>query len=334
MEHAEIRRKLSAYLDNAVGGEEKEEIKRHLKSCGSCQGEIADLELTVGYLKTLPSAEPPPWLTAKIMAKVRESAGPGRSLWQRLFFPLHVKLPLEAFALVFLCITGVYLARMVATEEPLTAPPPPARKSPGAPPPPPMAPSRTQPESAVRLSVPPAKPAAPRPAPPPFPATELPAPPKAGGAQPAPARPAQPAAVPELEPMDEGPSFERDAAPLNGREEKLAPALGTNRAKRAGKTESAAGGESGAAQLDKGEITLAVDDPDAAVDVIEETATRYGGRIIGHSYSGESHLLIIRIGTQKIPALVERLGHVGTVLSRPHPPPPRGAGMTDLTIRW
>ncbi len=124
MEHADMRRKLSAYLDNAVTAEEKAEIKRHLGSCGTCRGAIADLELTVGYLKTLPDVEPPPWLTAKIMAKVREIAAPKPSLWQRLFFPLYVKLPIEAVALVFLCVTGFYLARTIGTQAPLTAPSP------------------------------------------------------------------------------------------------------------------------------------------------------------------------------------------------------------------
>ncbi|HEX2769531.1 MAG TPA: DUF2275 domain-containing protein, partial [Geobacteraceae bacterium] len=122
MEHAEIRRKLPAYLDNAVATEEKEEIKRHLGRCGSCRGEIADLELTIGYLKSLPEVEPPSWLTAKIMAKVQDETGPRVSLWQRLFFPLHLKLPVEAVALVFLCVTGYYLARLIGEQAPLTVP--------------------------------------------------------------------------------------------------------------------------------------------------------------------------------------------------------------------
>jgi hypothetical protein len=102
MEHGEIRRRLPAYLDNAVAAEEKEEIKRHLARCGSCRGEIADLELTVGYLKSLPEVDPPPWLTARIMATVRDETGLGKSLLRRLFSPLHLKLPVEAVAIVFL----------------------------------------------------------------------------------------------------------------------------------------------------------------------------------------------------------------------------------------
>ncbi|HEX9024575.1 MAG TPA: DUF2275 domain-containing protein [Geobacteraceae bacterium] len=335
MEHEEIRRKLSAYLDNAVGGGEKEEIKRHLKSCGSCRGEIADLELTMEYLKTLPSAEPPPWLTAKIMATVRESAGPGRSLWQRLFLPLRVKLPLEAFALVFLCITGIYVARMINSQETLIVPPTPTHRSTSAASRQPAAPALPKAESAPRYIAPPAKSGAPRAmSVPPPPAVELPAPPKASlpEAAPAPVRPSEPAAVPELAPTDEGPSFERGAAPFYGKEEDGAPRV-THKGKRAVRGEPAAGGALGTSQSDKGEISLAVDDPNSAIGTIEEAVSRCGGSISGHSYGEDSHFLLVRIGTQKIPALVERLGRVGTVLSRPHLTK-GGGGMADLTIRW
>ena len=111
MEHTEIRRNLSAYLDGAVSPDEKAQIEEHLASCGVCRGALADLERTVGHLKSLPDVEPPPWMTAKIMARVREAAEKKPAFWQRIFLPFQVKLPLQALALVILCVTGYYLAR-------------------------------------------------------------------------------------------------------------------------------------------------------------------------------------------------------------------------------
>ena len=146
MEHTEIRRNLSAYLDDAVSPDEKAEIEAHLTRCGSCRQALGDLERTVGHLKNLPEVEPPPWLTARIMAHVRDAAEPQPGFWRRIFLPLHTKLPLEALALVFLCVTGYYLARTNAPlvqlsatspasreETPLPAPVPPAsqKKNPG-----------------------------------------------------------------------------------------------------------------------------------------------------------------------------------------------------------
>jgi hypothetical protein len=323
MEHEDMRRKLSAYLDNAVTAEEKAEIKRHLGSCGTCRGAIADLELMVGYLKTLPDVEPPPWLTAKIMAKVRELATPKPSLWQRLFFPLYVKLPIEAVALVFLCVTGFYLARTIGTQAPLTAPSP--------------APQHARvPSSASRpqASIPQGKMRGTQPAnlqprsaaPPPAQQQAEPQLEPEPEQAPAPARPARRMAEPELQPADEGILMDRESPQGNG-------AIYGN-AKRSKKAPAAAAlPELGGASAEKAEITLVVDDPATAAGIIEESITRLGGRINGHSYSDESHLLIIRIGTQKVPTLLGRLERIGTVQERPQLP--KGAGGTvDLTIRW
>jgi len=83
----------------------------------------------------------------------------------------------------------------------------------------------------------------------------------------------------------------------------------------------------------KGEVFLVVDDPNAATGDIEEAVTRIGGGISGHSYSGDSHLLFVRIDAQKVPALLERLDRIGTVQERPQIS--KGAGGTvELTIRW
>jgi anti-sigma factor RsiW len=145
MEHKEIRQMLSAYLDNAVSAAEKAEIERHLAECGNCRGALADLERTVAHLKDVPEVEPPPWLTAKIMAHIRDEVGQKQGFWRRLFAPLSVKLPLEVLALVCLCITGYYLAQTTAPQMRLTDMPREAREE--APPPPPAQP---KPEAPVR----------------------------------------------------------------------------------------------------------------------------------------------------------------------------------------
>src|ERR1039457_7269905 len=100
MDHTEIRGKLSAYLENSVTAGEKEEIKDYLARCGSCRSELADLEWTIGEIKRLPDLEPPHWLTERIMKEVAEISAPRPSIWEKLFFPLHLKLPIEALALV------------------------------------------------------------------------------------------------------------------------------------------------------------------------------------------------------------------------------------------
>lgn len=328
MEHAEIRRKLSAYLDNAVSGEEKEEIKRHLGRCGNCRVALADLELTVERLRSLPEVEPPPWLAGKIMAKVRDAAAPKPRLWQRLFFPLHVKLPLEALALLFICVTGYYLARTAGPELPLTAPPPATREetpAPAAAPPQPSAPQIPLPEAPSPLppaALPPAAPAAPAALP--QQKMEAPAiaplPPPA----PAPAMPAKPMPPPELQSADEEVGAGRGAG---------LPLLREGKGASRGIMEQKKGAGDEALSPGRAEVTLRVSDPDAAAGAIEQAVTRHGGRISGHAYSGESHLLFIRIEAQRLPGLLDRLGRIGTVLERPHTTA-GGGEMVELAIRW
>jgi uncharacterized protein YoxC len=52
-------------------------------------------------------------MTQKIMARVREEAEQKKSIFRRLFYPLHVKLPIEAVAVAFLTITAFYIYQTI-----------------------------------------------------------------------------------------------------------------------------------------------------------------------------------------------------------------------------
>ena len=67
-------------------------------------------------MRSLEEVEPPPWLTGKVMATVRSEAERKRGILQRLFYPLHVKLPIEALAAIFIVITTVYVFKAMQPE--------------------------------------------------------------------------------------------------------------------------------------------------------------------------------------------------------------------------
>jgi anti-sigma factor RsiW len=331
MEHTEIRRKLSAYLDNALSAEEKEEIKRHLGSCGNCRAALADLEWTIEHLKRLPEVEPPPWLTTKIMVQVRDAAAPQQSLWRRIFFPLRIKLPLEAIALVFVCVTGYYLVRTSGPHLTLTAPPsfdvaplPPKAVSSPRPPAaseaPTSAPLRKT-EGAVPAPLLPAASA-------PVPAPSLPELETA----PAPTLPATQREEPELQPTVEWATPERMAVQPSVNKEKVAPRGMVKQKKRADETIPASGAPE-AMRTGETEVTLRVNDPAAVSGTIEHTVTRSGGRINGSSYSEDRHLLFVQIEAQKLPVLLDRLGRIGTIQEGLQVSPETGRKV-DLVIRW
>ena len=72
--HPEIRRSFHSYLDSSLSAGDAEEIRKHLKSCGSCREALAGLEWIIEHLKELPDFDPPHWLPAAIMQRVQNSA--------------------------------------------------------------------------------------------------------------------------------------------------------------------------------------------------------------------------------------------------------------------
>src|SRR3990170_8027302 len=113
MKHDAIRDKLSEYLDNAVTGKEKAELEEHLTSCTKCSDALAELRKTIQHVKEIEEVNPPVWMTQKIMARVRAEAAEKKGIFRRLFFPLHIKLPIEAVAVAFLTVTAFYIYQSI-----------------------------------------------------------------------------------------------------------------------------------------------------------------------------------------------------------------------------
>ena len=109
MNHNDIRHKLSEYIDNALNAEERTEVEAHLKSCQKCSNALEELRKAVEQVRQAEEIEPPTWMTQKIMAKVRAEAEMKQSWYQRLFFPLASKLPIQAVAVLFLAVTAYYV---------------------------------------------------------------------------------------------------------------------------------------------------------------------------------------------------------------------------------
>ncbi len=116
MECPDVRKNLSAYLEGIVSPEDQEFIDQHLASCPACSRALYELNRTGKVLKNLKEVEPPPGMKQKIMARVREEAEPKKGLIQKLFYPLHIKVPLEAFATVLIAVLAVYMFKTVEPE--------------------------------------------------------------------------------------------------------------------------------------------------------------------------------------------------------------------------
>ncbi len=123
MEHHEFRHKLSEYIDGSITSEEKNAMEEHLKTCASCSDALRELRKTIEHIKTVEEVEAPAWMTQKIMAEVRSEDAERKGWFRKLFFPLSVKVPIQAVAVLFLAIGAFYIYRSIQPSyEPAEAP--------------------------------------------------------------------------------------------------------------------------------------------------------------------------------------------------------------------
>lgn len=116
MECRDIQKNLSAYLEGLLSPEEKKIVDRHLPSCAKCSASFNELKRAKELLKKLDEVEPPPWLAAKIMARVRKEKEQRASFFKKLFFPLHIKVPVQALGVILVAVLALQIYRVVEPE--------------------------------------------------------------------------------------------------------------------------------------------------------------------------------------------------------------------------
>ena len=104
----EVQKYLSDFLDKNLDVEYGAAIRDHLAICSLCSEEMAGLAECQRLVSGLPGVEPPVGFTNRVMAEVREAANPP-SLWERLFLPLRIKIPLQATAVVLIAVLAAYI---------------------------------------------------------------------------------------------------------------------------------------------------------------------------------------------------------------------------------
>lgn len=109
-------KQLPAYLEGDLSSMEMEELRDHLASCENCRKALEDLKKTNRLVRDLAEVSPPPWLKSQIMARVREEAGEKRGWLRKVFFPLYIKIPVQAFAVVVISVFAFYLYRQDAPQ--------------------------------------------------------------------------------------------------------------------------------------------------------------------------------------------------------------------------
>jgi hypothetical protein len=330
-EHDDIRHRLSEYLDRSVTAEEAAAIEAHLKTCQPCRDALHELQTTMEHIKNIEEIEPPAWMTQKIMTTVRAEAERKKSTFRRLFYPLTIKLPIQAIAVLFLVVAGFYIYQDIQTRE--RSPEAPVRE---------FAAAKQAPQADTERDT---LAKADRPAPrskqaqqtPAYKSLDMkqeyetPSPPVPVGkaAEPAAARPAgQP-----LLTDNEAVSDKHLAAPFLSQEQ-IAP-VAKSREQNEGKrefapakknfkstvAEGAAGSESTASETT---ITVSVKDINEAAKNIEAMIKEFDGTIIATQRIYEKRIYIVSLDTSHANDLLDKLKHLGVMKEKNPVSEPRG----------
>jgi len=106
----DIEALLPFYPEDALTKEEKYEVEQHLATCARCRKELACLQKAGQLVREMPEVSEPPWFRQKIMSEVRKEAEK-KSLAQKWFYPLRIRIPLQIMATVVIAVLAVYIYR-------------------------------------------------------------------------------------------------------------------------------------------------------------------------------------------------------------------------------
>jgi hypothetical protein len=339
MDHNDIRHRLSEYIDGSVTAEERAKLEEHLMTCSACSDALRELQKTIEHIKSVEEVEPPVWMTQKIMARVRPGAEEKKSLFQRFFFPLSVKLPIQAVAVLFLTVTAFYIYRNIQSA-PISSEAPVQEFEAGKEPPPAPAlrDKREEPKTSKDASAPAKKvPQAPE-----YKALDMkleyekPAPPVALGkaveSAPAAAKPFEPARKGQEGQSDEMPKEPRASA---NKQEASAPAMGLTAGREPRMEGTALAGKAKAAMAEGGaenavDLTMKVREFDTAEKEIAMAVTAFGGKIIKTAPSVDKSVILVSINRDKFAEFLSKVKTIGDVKERVPTPIGREG---HLTIR-
>jgi hypothetical protein len=259
-------------------------------------------------------------MAQKIMARLKMEAKPETGFFRRLFFPLHIKLPLEAIALVLVTVTGYLVFKSAQPEMQLINPPSReeyGRELPEAPP----ASAPTKPQTKIKKSAKSKDEKALSPMPV-EPNTQLNAKqdqvpdtvPGFGSVGSSMNKSVSPAArMPDIIEKDEARPV---PAPQAERSMQMQERY-TERAQSEMQGYSARKMKSMNVKPETSySITLFINETDADESKVENEVEQLGGRILKAESAGNARVLTIQLQGQKIRLLVERLKALGKVTGR------------------
>lgn len=112
----DIKNLLSEYIDGALNENDKAAVSLHLDLCRDCREELNLIKNAISTLKTIQPVELPQDFVIQVRKKIEARRGLKEAI-RFLFFPWHIKIPVEALATVIIAglLYSVYHESMPTT---------------------------------------------------------------------------------------------------------------------------------------------------------------------------------------------------------------------------
>jgi hypothetical protein len=120
MECEKVRDRFSSLMEGDLNPREEKIIREHLASCSGCRKELEHFEKTMHWLHSIEEVEVPEGFLSGIYKKVEERKSQAthgeKARWRWLSFPLSMKLPIQAVAMVAVVFLVIYLTQWTPFE--------------------------------------------------------------------------------------------------------------------------------------------------------------------------------------------------------------------------
>ena len=119
MDCEKVRDRFSSLWEKELTPSEEKVVREHLSSCPECQKEFERFEKTMGWLHSVGEVEVPEGFLPELYKKMeeRKRAPLGEKTRGRWFgFPLSLKLPVQAVAMVAIVFLVLYFTKMIPME--------------------------------------------------------------------------------------------------------------------------------------------------------------------------------------------------------------------------
>ena len=120
MDCEKVRDRFSSLWEKELTPPEEKIVREHLSSCQECQREFERFEKTMEWLRSVGEEKVPDGFFLELQKKMEERKGKAisaeRASGRWLSFPLSLKLPVQAVAMVAIVFLVLYFAKMMPTE--------------------------------------------------------------------------------------------------------------------------------------------------------------------------------------------------------------------------